>query len=203
MATALLPPVITAFVRKYPKVQIELSVTGRQVDPVRDGFELVVATGKLTDSSSKVRSLGTLDAGVYATAAYLREYGTPRRPSDLVDHDCILRGPSGKKDRWRLTGPSGTVVVPVSGHLRVDDLLGAIAAAAAHGGLALLPLHLPATDPKQEALERVLPDYVVRGETMQLVYPALRHTPPRVAMLIDAIMGHAHRTCPASTRRES
>lgn len=201
VATALLPPVLTTFVRNYPKVKIELNVTGRQVDPVRDGFDLVVAAGKLTDSSSKVRSLGTLDAGVYATATYLREYGTPRRPGDLVDHDCILRGPSGKKDRWRLTGPSGTVVVPVDGHLRVDDLLGAMAAAAAHGGLALLPLHLPASDPKQEALERVLPDYVVRGETMQLVYPALRHTPLRVTKLIEAIVAHAQGNCPSSTRR--
>jgi DNA-binding transcriptional LysR family regulator len=201
VATTFLPPVISQFVRQYPKVQIELCVTGRQVDPVRDGFDLVVGTnGKLTDSSSKVRSLGTLDAGVYATATYLRERGTPRRPVDLAKHDCILRGPSGKRDRWRLTGPSGTVVVPVDGHIRVDDLLGVVATAAAHGGLALLPLHLAGHEPSREALERVLPDYVVRGEAVQLIYPAQRHAPLRVTLLCEAIVAYARESCPKPTR---
>jgi DNA-binding transcriptional LysR family regulator len=163
---------------------------------VRDGFDLVVATGKLADSSSKVRSLATLDAGVFASPAYLRDFGTPRRPNELAKHDCILRAPvTGRKDRWRLTGPRGTVVVPVDGHIRVDDLMGAVAAAAAGGGLALLPLKLNATEPSIKALERVLPEYLVRGEAAQLVYPAQRHVPLHVTLLCDAIVAHTREEC--------
>ncbi len=199
--SAVLAPVVAQFVRQHPKVQIELSVTGRQVDPVRDGFDLVVAFGKLGDSSSKVRAIGSMDSGIFATARYLRERGTPRRPSDLASHDCILRDPSGKKDRWRLTGPTGTVVVSVDGHIRVDDQLGVIAAAVADAGLALLPVHLPLAGAQPETFERVLPDYVVRGEAAQLVYPAGRHTPLAVTMLCDAILSHARQTCPVQPRK--
>ncbi|HVH43598.1 MAG TPA: substrate binding domain-containing protein, partial [Labilithrix sp.] len=201
LATAVVAPTIAQFVRQYPEVRIEVCVTGRQVDPVRDGFDLVVSSGKLPDSSSKVRSIGTLDAGIYASAAYLRERGTPRRPNDLVRHDCILRQSAGQKDRWELTGPSGAVVVAVDGHIRVDDLSTAAAVAVAHGGLVVLPVDLPARDATAGPLQRVLPDYVVRGEIGQIVYPASRHVPLRVAMLCDALLGFAKSSCPTQQVR--
>lgn len=200
LGTWLLAPVIARFVREYPNVQVELSVSGRQVDPVRDGFDLVLSTGKLADSSAKVRSLGTVDGAVYGSATYLRERGTPRRPSDLARHDCILYRSPGKKDRWSLTGPSGTSIVAVDGHIRVDDLFTAMATAAADGGLAVLPVHLRAADPMAGTLVRVLPDYVVRGEPAQLVYPASRHVPLRVSLLCEAIIEAASTSCPASAK---
>lgn len=194
----LLAPIIARFVRQYPKVQVDLSVTGRQVDPVRDGFDLVLSTGKLADSSSKVRSLGTADGGVFGSAAYLRERGTPQRPSDLAKHECILYRSTGKKGRWALVGRHGTNVMSVDGHVRVDDVFTATAVAAANGGLAVLPVHSPGTDPAAGALVRVLPDYVVRGESAQLVYPASRHLPLRVSLLCEAIVATASATCPTA-----
>ncbi len=197
MAIAIIAPAVARFVRSHPEVHVELSVSGRQVDPLRDGFDLVVSTGRLADSSSKVRTMMSMDSGIFASAAYLRERGVPRRPSDLVRHDCILRGGPGKKDRWELTGPSGKVVVSVDGHIRIDDLSTATAAAVAHGGLVVLPVHAAKGDPAAGLLERVLPDYVIEGETAQLVYPASRHVPIRVAMLCDAIIEFARGNCPA------
>ena len=196
-ATAILAPTVAQFVRQHPDVHVELSVTAQHVDPVRDGFDLVMSTGKLVDSSSRVRMIKTLDSGVFASSKYLRERGTPRRPNELTRHECILRAGAGKKDRWELTGPSGTVVVAVCGRIRVDDLFTAGATAAEHGGLVLLPLHFRNVDEASGPLERVLPEYVVRGEPAQLVYPASRHVPLRVAMLRDAIVSYTKTNCPS------
>lgn len=197
IATTLLPFVIAQFVREHPKVHVDLTVTAREVLPVRDGFDLVFALGKRADASSKLRSIGSVDLGVFASPTYLAERGTPQRPVDLAKHECVLRSgsASSKKDRWKLTGPNGTVVVRVDGHIRVDELLGAYAAAAAHAGLALLPIHRPA-EATGETLVRVLPDYVMRGEAVHLVYPAQRHVPLPVTMLVDSILVHAKNTCP-------
>jgi DNA-binding transcriptional LysR family regulator len=198
-ATTMLPPLLAQFVKQYPKVQIDLAIAGGHVDPLRDGFDIVLTTEKLADSSLKVRSIGPQDAGIFATAAYLAERGRPRRPGELVRHDCILRSPSGKKDRWRLVGPTGTMVVAVDGHLRIDDMLGAMAAAAANGGLVLLPLDMARMTPSTP-LERVLPDWIVRGAALQLVYAAQRQTPLRVALLRDAILAHAQNSCPKPSK---
>lgn len=196
LGTWLLAPLVARFVREHPQVQIDLCLTGRQIDPARDGFDLAVSTGKLADSSAMVRSLGTVDGGIFGSAAYLRERGAPRRPGDLAKHECILNRSPGQKDRWSLTGPLGTSVVTVDGHIRVDDLFTAIATAEADGGLVVLPVHLPTTGPGAGNLVRVLPEYVVRGETAQLVYPAARHVPLRVSLLCDAIVKAATTSCP-------
>jgi DNA-binding transcriptional LysR family regulator len=195
IANSMLPAMITRFVRSYPRVQVDVCVTAQQMHPVRDGFDLVFGMGKPSDSSAKVRSIGKLEMGIFATATYLREFGRPGRPSDLAKHDCILRSPTGKKDRWRLVGPKGSVVVAVDGHIRVDDSQGALAMASADGGLAVLPLRLPAAETRYTTLERVLPDYVVRGAVAYLIYAAQRHTPLHVAMLRDAILEETRATC--------
>jgi len=77
--------------------------------------------------------------------------------------------------------------VTVSGPLRVDTYELLFAATADDGGLALLPVRL-AHNPTMKTLTRVLPDYVVPGEPLQLVNPASRHTPQRVRLLCEHIV---------------
>ena len=199
-AMLVVAPAVARFIRQYPEVHVELSVTGQRVDPTRDGFDLVVSTRKLVDSSAKVRTMTTIDGGIFASPTYLRERGRPTRPSDLTRHDCILREGPGKKDRWELIGPRGPIVVAVDGHLRVDDLLAATAAATAHAGLVVLPLHMGKMEAAAGALERVLSDHVVRGDAIHVVYPASRHVPTQVAMLCDAILAFARNSCPGEER---
>jgi DNA-binding transcriptional LysR family regulator len=201
LGTWVLTPVIAAFVRKYPDVRVELSVSSRQADPIRDGFDLVMSLGKLADSSLIARSLGTVDAGVFASAAYLRQRGTPRKPSDLTKHQCVLNRPSGKKARWTLNGPSGAETVAVDGGIRVDDLFTTLAAVLADGGLGILPLHLQRTEPSARDIVRVLPNHIVRGEPLQLVYPASRHVPLRITLLSEAIVEAVATRCPTSGKR--
>jgi len=197
IASYVIMPAITAFVRAYPEVEIELCVTAAAVEPVRDGFDVVLATGPLDDSSAKVRRLGVAGAGVFGSTRYLAERGIPRRPSDLPRHDCILHSRARKATRWRLAGPSGTTEVAVRGRIMVDDIFSAMAAALNDGGLVVLPTHLVGADPAARTLQRVLPDHEVRGEPTQLVYAASRHTPRRVTMFCDALMSHMKGNCPS------
>jgi DNA-binding transcriptional LysR family regulator len=191
-ARHIVSPAIVAFVRRFPEVEVELSVTAAKVDPTRDGFDVVLSIGPLEDSSAIVRRLATLDTGIFASHDYLRERGEPRRPSDLAKHDCILQMRAPPKTRWTLRGPAGTTEVTVHGRIAVDDQASAIAAASAGGGLVVLPLHAPSQAP---ALRRVLPDYVVPGETAQIVHAASRHVPRRIALFCDALVDASRTTC--------
>lgn len=195
---------IARVAREHPGLQIELSLSSRQADPIRDGFDLAVCVGKLSDSSLIVRPLGTVDAGIFASAAYLAARGTPRAPADLAAHDCVLHRAAGKKARWELTGPAGATSVEVSGQLRVDDRFAAATALMADAGLGVLPLHLLASwGPDPQALVRVLEDHVVRGEPAQIVYPASRHVPRRVSLVCEALLAAVTTQCPRARAREA
>lgn len=194
-ATLVASPVIVAFVREYPAVDVELCVTAARVDPLRDGFDIVIGFGPLDDSSARVRRMGAMDAGIFGSRAYLAERGIPRRPSDLAKHDCVLQTRTSPKTRWSLRGPAGVAEIVVRGRIAVDDPFSACAVAASGGGLVVLPLHMVANEPSATSLQRVLRDWVIPGEPAQIVYAASRHVPLRVSMLCDALVATMQTTC--------
>lgn len=190
-ASVIMTPVIVEFVRRHPGVDIELSVTAARVDPIRDGFDVVFAIGTLADSSARIRRFATMDAGVFASEAHLAEHGTPRRPAELAHHECIIQTRSSPKSTWSLRSASGpTTNVAIRGRIAVDDQFSAIAAAVAGAGLVVLPVHMVSHDPSARTLRRVLPDWIVPGESAQIVYAASRHVPLRVTMFCEALMSH-------------
>ena len=194
-------PALAHLVRSYPNIQVELSLSTRLADPIRDGFDLVVCKGKLSDSALTIRPLGSVDSCVFASADYLARRGVPRRPSDLAAHDCILFRAPPRKARWELSGVSASETVMVTGPLRFDDH-GAVAAAVVGGaGLGVLPFHFQHTRPDRAAFVRVLPRYIVRGEPAQIVYAAARHVPQRVRLICDAIVAAVNAQCPLAERR--
>jgi DNA-binding transcriptional LysR family regulator len=188
IATLLVSPTIVKFVRRYPGVDVELSVTAARVDPIRDGFDVILCVGPLEDSSARVRRIGAMDAGIFASKEYLAERGVPRRPSDLAKHDCILQTRSPLKNLWTLRGPGRTTDVTVRGRVAVDDQFAACAAATSGGGLVVLPLHMVTRDPAAAPLQRVLSDWVIAGEPAQIVFAASRHVPLRVSMFCEALV---------------
>lgn len=213
-AAFLVAPVVAAFLREHRAVEVDLTVTDQRLDPVRDGYDIVLAIGRLDDSSSKTRPLGAVENGVFASKEYLEARGAPRRPSELTKHDCILQRSTGKRERWvfhstkkgsnganEVTGSNGVdashgeQVVTVTGPLRVADLSTAAAATAAGAGLALMPIH---KHPATEGLVRVLPDWLAEGEPAQIVFAPTRHLPVAVRLLCDAIVANAVATCPTA-----
>ena len=196
-ATFVVTPAIAAFAQKYPDVEVELCVTAAAVDPIRDGFDVVLSVGSLPDSSAKIRRLGSADAGIFASHAYLAQHGTPRKPGDIPRYECILQSRARKKTTWRLTGPGGSVDVHVHGRITIDDMFSAQVAAESGGGLIALPLHLIDAD-RGKRLTRVLPDWIMRGDPVQVVHASAKHLPPRISLFVDALLGEAHATCPKS-----
>ncbi len=185
LAARLLAPIVTRFVREHPAIHVDLVLTNRYVDLVQEGIDLALRAGRLQDSSLIVRPLGLASGGLFASPAYLRRRGTPKRPADLAKHDCILFRPqSGDHTRWALVGPKGPVAVEVSGPLSVDDFSFVFHAVTEGAGIGVLPSGGCA---RIARLERVLPDHSMRGVPLQLVYPSARFLPHRVVLLRDAI----------------
>lgn len=195
IATWVLSPVVARFVREFPEITVDLRVTGAALEPTRDGFDIVLGSHRVDDASLRVRPLGPAIFAAYASEGYLAAHGTPKRPHDLARHTCILPPSTARKSRWALSGPKGDVVVPVETRICVDDLMTATAIASADGGIALLPLHHPGKLAFARSLVRVLPDYTVQSEPMQLILPSTRHLPLRVRLFVDRMVEATTVTC--------
>ena len=75
-----LAPAIPDFLKLYPEVDIDLSMSDRLVDLVEEGVDLAIRSGRLGDSSLIARKLVPIRRAVCASPAYLEAHGTPRTP---------------------------------------------------------------------------------------------------------------------------
>jgi len=181
--------VTSAFVRAHPAVRVEVSLTARFVDLLKEGFDLAVRAGPLVDSSLLARKLGETELGLFASPAYLDGAGRPRRLSDLARHDCILYRAAGAKAVWRLSGPRGEEEeVSVRGRIETDEFAFVRASAREGVGIAFTPIGMVASLVESGELERVLPRYALRGAPVHIVWPSRGFEPAAVRLLRDALV---------------
>lgn len=131
-------PVIVKYRTLYPDVDIEINISNRNIDFVEEGYDLAIRLGEPKDSRLIARQLERAQLGVYASAAYLKQRGTPKKISDLEKHDCIqfLMPSSGKSLPWIFHENNEEVLFDYQSSIRITgDVLGCMTYAAAGGGL--------------------------------------------------------------------
>ncbi|MCV5274335.1 substrate binding domain-containing protein, partial [Escherichia coli] len=82
-------PLISEFLARYPKLEVDLNFEDKMVDLVKDGFDLGIRIGELTSSNLIAKRLAPCKSVLCASPDYLAEFGTPHKPSDLVSHNCL------------------------------------------------------------------------------------------------------------------
>src|SRR5262245_3833749 len=84
--------VVSAYLKRYPDVAVDLRLSDRMINLVEDGVDLAVRIGHLPDSTLVARHVGEMPRIVVASPGYLRARGEPTRPSDISAHDTIQFG---------------------------------------------------------------------------------------------------------------
>jgi DNA-binding transcriptional LysR family regulator len=178
-------PALPGFLRRHPKLTIDLRMSGRYANLVEEGIDVALRIGPLADSTLMARKLGTFRRVICAAPAYLREHGRPRTPADLAAHRCLVVSDFVDRDEWRLTGPAGDVKVRVAGPLRANSIEMVIAACAGGTGLAFLDTWQIAAALRARDLVVVLPDYASPPIPVHALYPAGRHLSAKVRAFVD------------------
>ena len=183
----LLAPSVARFAERYREVRLDVALTQRMVDLVREGFDLALRVGKLADTGLVARPLGLVRAGLFAAPQYLKRMGRPRSVRELAKHDCVLFRAGGRAT-WDLVGPAGRQKVEVHGAVSADDHQFVREAAVAGLGVTLLPIFTCSGPFKTNELTRLLPEYATGGEPLHLVYPSARFLPKCVSLLRDQLL---------------
>ncbi|PTQ12224.1 LysR family transcriptional regulator [Sphingomonas oleivorans] len=181
---------IFAFQDRYPDIGIDLSLNDARVDLVREGVDIALRLGPLSDSSMKLRALGLCRRLLVAAPAYLAARGTPAVPRDLSDHEGIRMSNVAGSDMLALQGPDGTRhAVPFGGRFRIDHGLAVREALVAGRGIA--PAHRWLVDDLLAAgrLEPILPDYSLPPVPLSMLIVPERAGIARVRLLVDFLAG--------------
>jgi DNA-binding transcriptional LysR family regulator len=189
LGIAFLADAVARFAEEHPLVRVELSLTGRLVDMIEEGFDVAIRASRMVDSSLVGRKLGTSALGLFASKKYLEKHGKPTKVTDLASHACVLFRARNGIASWTLTGSNGEEDVEVRGAISADDMLFIERAIASHAGIGLLPMFH-----RNEALVRVLPHHVVKMAPIYMLTPSNRHEPARVTLFREFLLAHLEGT---------
>jgi len=185
---------IFAFQDRYPDIGVDLSLTDERIDLVREGVDIALRLGPLTDSSMKLRALGQSRRLLVASPGYLAAQGRPAVPADLAGHQGIRMSNIAGSDTLVLHGPDGERhTAPFGGRLRVDHGLAAREAFIAGRGIG--PAHRWLVDDLLGAgrLEAILPDYSPPPVPLSMLIVPERAPIARVRLLIDFLAAEVGR----------
>lgn len=184
-----LADLLPRFMLQYPKVQLRIQATNRQVDLIEENFDIVVrgVTGSLESSSLVQVRLCTASWCLVASPAYLAQSGPVDGVDRLLELDLLLHASINEaRPVLRLIGPDGEATeTPVRARLQSDNTLVLKQAALAGTGIASLPLYACSKELKSGTLQVVLPDWRPKEGQLMMLFPTRRGLIPAVRALID------------------
>ena len=184
-------PLLSRFLRLYPKVEIEVHISNRNIDFAAEGFDIAVRGRTPPDSGFVARKLLDMQLAVVGSPAYLKRKGVPQNLDSLQDHDCIqFKLPStGTRVPWLFRDGGKDVEVETTGSIEcAEDILGTVTLARHGAGLIQTMRPIIETDLASGTLVEVLQPFGGRCRTFSLLYPSARHLPQRVRLLIDFLL---------------
>ena len=173
-------PRMTRFLARHPHVRVDIDLTDRRIDLVREKFDLSVRIGTPREQSYVLRRLTSVRALVCASPAYLAAHGTPEKPADLTDHNCL--GYATPPETWNFAG--GTRI-RTHGNLNADNGDALREAALADLGIVYLPTFITGDDLRAGRLVPLLTRFTDQVAGVFAVYPESRHLSPKVRAMID------------------
>ncbi|PZR14923.1 MAG: LysR family transcriptional regulator [Archangium gephyra] len=189
MATELvLNKLVPPFVRKFPKVELEIRVEGRLIDAVAEGYDAGIRLIEAIDRDMvHVRLSPAARFVVAASPAYLERNGTPQKPEDLLQHECI--GMRTAIDRplyaWELERGKKTWRVPVRGSIVSNDPV--FMRSLAVSGVGLIYSFEPSIEAELSSgkLRLVLESYAAEVPGLFLYFPSRAQVSPALKAFVE------------------
>src|SRR5438309_6296734 len=187
---AVLLPKIARLLREYPDIKVEIICDYGLTDIVSQRFDAGVRDGEqVAKDMIAVRIGPDTRMAVVGAPSYFRNRREPKKPQELVEHNCInLRLPThGGLYAWEFEKGVRELKVRVEGQLVFNTTTQMLDGALAGLGLTYLPEGLVQPYINKGRLKRVLEDWCPSYPGYHLYYPSRRQPSAAFALFVEAL----------------
>jgi DNA-binding transcriptional LysR family regulator len=188
-ADAVLLPKLTKLLRAYPDIKVEIVIDYGLADIVAQRYDAGVRSGgQVAKDMIAVRIGPDMRMAVVGAPSYFKSRPEPKKPQDLIDHNCItLRLPHGGLYAWEFEKGGRELRVRVEGQLTYNTTAQMLNAALAGLGLAYVPEGWVQAYLAKRRLKRVLEDWCLPYSGYHLYYPSRRQPSAAFVLLVNAL----------------
>lgn len=187
-------PLISEFVKKYPQVDIQLQLSVSPPPITDDLYDVCFRFGHPPDSRAVARLIAHNKRILVASPNYLKKFGEPKIPSDLIKHNCIgIRQGDEAYGLWRFSNNKNrskdeqTEDIKIRGNLTTNDGEIAVNWALDNQGILLRAEWDVARYIKSGRLVHILDKYHTPDADIYAVYSQRHKTSARVSALIEFV----------------
>ncbi len=175
---------IAQFMRQYPDIQVQITLSDRFIDLIEEGFDVTLRIAETLDETLVTKTLAPIHRVICASPSYLEKHGTPAHPDELIQHECLKYGHIATNSQWQLKDPRGkllNVKLRCKGYSNNGEVLKAQALASV--GITLLPTFILGEALQTGQLIPILTDYCPASLFAYLGYATNRHLSTKVRLL--------------------
>lgn len=187
LAARYIVPALTEFLSEQPGVTVDLDISSRRVDVIKEGFDLAIRAALTLEPNLIVRRLGVSSVSLTASPAYLERRGVPQAPEDLAAHDKVHHSGLRTGALWILKRGKEERRVPVQSMVTTNAGALLCAAAVAGLGITFLPEFITGEALRAGKLVRVLTDWTIPAAEVSAVYPSNRNITPKVRRFVQVL----------------
>lgn len=184
LAPLLLPPLFSGFAAGYPDLHLEIGLTDRFVDLIREDYDVALRAGNPKQSDLMVRHLADLPLVIAASPAFVQSQVSPSSAQELAALPFARYSLGGMTQPVRLA--DGTNFVP-RGQVDCDTGNALIQAALAGLGAVYLLRCLVAKELEAGLLVALAPDVALPILPLNAIHAFGRTVPQRVKRFCDFI----------------
>ena len=189
----ILLPNLAKLLQEYPDIKVEMIVDYGLTDIVAQQYDAGVRSGEQVAKDMIALRIGPdMRMAVVGAPSYFKNRPEPKKPQDLIDHNCInLRLPRhGSLYAWEFEKGSRELRVRVEGQVTFNGTAQLLNAALTGCGLAYVPEGMVEAHVARGRLKRVLADWCPPYSGYHLYYPSRRQSSAAFALVIDALRHH-------------
>ncbi len=175
ITNSLLKPML----EQHPRIKIELLLTNRKVDLIKEKFDIAIRAGVLLqeDSSHIARPIMQSKAGLFASPGFLEKSGMIATPEELKKCEMIILAPENSFDNKPIIKAkfrSRSVQLAPRCRLKVNDMSTMLEWTLLGFGVAILPGDFMKKYIDSRQLVSILPELVFPETGLYAIYPS-RH----------------------------
>jgi len=176
------------FIKLYPDIHLQVNFSDHAVDLIESGYDLAIRIGNLNNSSLQARKLAPIKQLLCASPTYLSKYGNPKSHNDLVHHKFLRYDNISMLGINLLDNSGQTINVQRNNYYSANN--GDFLAKLAKSGHGILqtPNFFVWKAIQEGELVPILEQYKLAQLDAYAVYPANRHLPQKVRVLIDYLV---------------
>jgi DNA-binding transcriptional LysR family regulator len=183
-ADYVLAPCLPQFLLQYPEVSLEMIHSGAYLNLVEEKIDIAIRITHEPPVDRVAKLLGYDQMVLCASKKYLGQEGTPKTPSKLLEHQCLVYSPQKSRNHWPFSDKKNLVTISVKPRISSNSIRILISSAINGLGIARLPRFAVQESINNEMLNVVLSDFDPPKIPIYAIFAQNRVISPKVQAFV-------------------